>query len=178
MDATFIQEYSELRLLIETEFSRGFIRCADIHLQLQYQKYSKRSHFMNKFWKWGTLQPQHMLMFSRRFAILKMDYRQKIDFKYILYGWTFAFDICKISTGSINTSRRSLAFCMRKKCHHIRSHHIRVDEAKEKKCHCYNCGSVDHLRKDWIAATKCFWCNKEGHMPKNCTVSCGWLRSW
>ncbi|XP_051864342.1 uncharacterized protein LOC127566354 [Drosophila albomicans] len=37
-----------------------------------------------------------------------------------------------------------------------------------KKDHCYNCGSTEHKRKDCNASTKCFSCNREGHISCNC----------
>ncbi|KAL7724947.1 hypothetical protein ACLKA6_002311 [Drosophila palustris] len=37
-----------------------------------------------------------------------------------------------------------------------------------KSTRCFNCGSVDHMRKDCKAETKCFKCEGTGHISKNC----------
>lgn len=33
--------------------------------------------------------------------------------------------------------------------------------------YCYNCGSAEHKKVEWKLATKCFKCNKYGHISRN-----------
>ncbi|KAM8701928.1 hypothetical protein ACLKA7_001838 [Drosophila subpalustris] len=44
----------------------------------------------------------------------------------------------------------------------------KFDTYERKSTRCFNCGSVDHMRKDCKAETKCFKCEGTGHISKNC----------
>ncbi|XP_043063180.1 uncharacterized protein LOC122319644 [Drosophila yakuba] len=168
LDSTYVHQYSEMRMLMETEFSRQYVCSADVHEQLRDRKKRKQESFheyllqMKKIASLGNIDARSVI----RYVVDGLNMRS--DFRYSLYSCKSykelqeqyeVFD--RVIEKPFNPNEGKWTSSQKKQ--HEGQH--------DRKRHCFNCGSLDHHRKDCKSAVKCFSCNKEGHMSRDCPGS-------
>ncbi|XP_070144931.1 uncharacterized protein [Drosophila kikkawai] len=166
LESTFVHQYAEMRMLMETEFSRQYVCSADVHEQLRTRKKRKDESFhvyllqMKKIASLGNIDVRSVI----RYVVDGLSMRS--DFRYSLYCCkTYKelqeqyemYERVGEKPFKPNNERSTPDNRMQREFNHRRNH-------------CFNCGSADHLRKDCKAAVKCLSC-KEGHMSRDCPWS-------
>ncbi|XP_036329183.1 uncharacterized protein LOC118741349 [Rhagoletis pomonella] len=175
LEGTFVYEYAELRKLLEEEFEREFICSADIHEQLRGRKKHEDESFreyilqMKKIASLGVVDTASVVRYIVDGLNLKTDFKYKLygckTYKELQESYDVYERVAESGTGE-KAEKQKQAF---KKSWQMQANN-------ERRQHCYNCGSVDHLRKDCKVGTKCFRCNQSGHMSRSCPNSAANVR--
>ncbi|XP_070141632.1 uncharacterized protein [Drosophila kikkawai] len=150
LESTFVHQYAEMRMLMETEFSRQYVCSADVHEQLRTRKKRKDESFhvyllqMKKIASLGNIDVRSVI----RYVVDGLSMRS--DFRYSLYCCkTYkelqeqyeVYERVGEKPFKPNNERSTPDNRMQREFNH-------------RKNHCFNCGSADHLRKDCRAACK------------------------
>ncbi|XP_033251130.1 uncharacterized protein LOC117190179 isoform X2 [Drosophila miranda] len=158
LESTAVYEYGQLRHQLLQEFECERLCSAQIHNQLSMRVKMAGESFheyilqMKRIAARGTTDTESVIRYIVDGLNLKTDYKytlygcssyKQLREKYEIYERTLAVD-----GGLAPKQKDSQPFG--KKSNFTKY---------ERKQHCYNCGSQEHLRKDCRAALKCFRCN-------------------
>ena len=161
LESASVSNYAELKTALIEEFTVTF-SSVEIHKKLADRKKKENEDFheymlhMKKIAALGDVDEISVI----RYIVdgLKLKSEQKL----LLYRCkTYKelkseYEICERINSSEKTKEQTAKVVSANKIN------------KEKKEHCYNCGSAEHKRKDCKATTKCFQCNGLNHIAKNC----------
>lgn len=165
LESAAVYEYGAMRVMLEDEFDKSKVCSADVHAELRERKKLRHESFH-----------EYVLQMKRVAARSNIDTHSVI--RYIVGGLQLK-DEFKYNLGSCKSYKELqdqyevYERVVREKFNKVDKVSMQVNEkrshnANEKKMHCFNCGATDHLRKNFQADTKCFRCNKSGHMSKHC----------
>ncbi|XP_034118176.1 uncharacterized protein LOC117577322 [Drosophila albomicans] len=162
LESVFVCSYGELKSKLLNEFKREY-ESAEIHTKLNERKKQDVESFqeyvlqMRKIAALGNVETKSII----RYIVNGLNIAK--EFKYNMYG-------CK-----------TFEELKEKYCDYecVKDVENQKDDNKERKrnqnsdnsknqSRCFNCGSVDHMRKDCVAKTKCFKCQEDGHISLNC----------
>nr|XP_036677706.1 uncharacterized protein LOC118878788 [Drosophila suzukii] len=156
-----------MRVLLETEFSRQYVCSADVHEQLRDRKKRKQESFheyllqMKKIASLGNIDARSVI----RYVVDGLN--MKSGFRYSLYSCNSYKELQE----QYEVFDRVVDKPYKQNDGKWASNQRKQHDFNDRKSHCFNCGSVDHLRKDCKSAVKCFSCNQEGHMSRDCPGS-------
>jgi len=164
LDSTYVHEYSEMRMLLETEFSRQYVCSADVHEQLRDRKERKQESFyehllqMKKIASLGNIEARSFI----RYVVDAQNMRS--DLRYSLYSCKSYKELQEQYEVFDSVVDKPYKQNDGKWASNQRKQH----DFNDTKSHCFNSGSVNHLLKDCKSAVKCFSCNKKWHMSRDC----------